>query len=41
LWCHRPGSSLFAHSGPPEEAKYEVELWFAGDELFEYEKLAY
>jgi nucleoside-diphosphate kinase len=32
--------NLVHASGNPEEAKYEVELWFAGDELFEYETLA-
>jgi nucleoside-diphosphate kinase len=32
--------NLVHASGNSEEAKYEVELWFAGDELFEYETLA-
>jgi nucleoside-diphosphate kinase len=32
--------NLVHASGNSEEAKYEVELWFAGDELFTYETLA-
>lgn len=32
--------NLVHASGNSEEAKYEVELWFSADELFEYETLA-
>jgi nucleoside-diphosphate kinase len=32
--------NLVHASGNSEEAKYEVELWFSGDELFAYETLA-
>lgn len=32
--------NLVHASGNSEEAKYEVELWFGPDELFEYETLA-
>jgi nucleoside-diphosphate kinase len=32
--------NLVHASGNSEEAKYEVELWFPADELFEYETLA-
>jgi nucleoside-diphosphate kinase len=32
--------NLVHASGNSEEAKYEVELWFGGDELFAYETLA-
>ena len=32
--------NLVHASGNSEEAKYEVELWFSADELFEYETAA-
>ncbi|HZO64509.1 MAG TPA: nucleoside-diphosphate kinase [Kribbellaceae bacterium] len=32
--------NLIHASGNPDEAKYEVELWFRPDELFQYETLA-
>jgi nucleoside-diphosphate kinase len=32
--------NLVHASGNSEEAKYEVELWFTADELFEYETAA-
>ena len=33
-------ANLVHASGNPEEAKYEVDLWFAASELFEYRGLA-
>ena len=32
--------NLVHASGNSEEAKYELELWFGPDELFEYKTLA-
>lgn len=37
---HKVVANLVHASGNPEEAKYEVELWFTSDELFEYKTLA-
>ncbi|HEY8458654.1 MAG TPA: nucleoside-diphosphate kinase [Actinopolymorphaceae bacterium] len=33
-------SNLVHASGNPDEAKYEIELWFDADELFDYRTLA-
>lgn len=37
---HKVIANLIHASGNIEEAKYEVDLWFDGDELFEYQTLA-
>ncbi|MEV6490107.1 nucleoside-diphosphate kinase [Actinoplanes sp. NPDC051633] len=37
---HKVIANLVHASGNSEEAKYEVDLWFDTDELFEYETLA-
>lgn len=37
---HKVVANLVHASGNVEEAKYEVDLWFAPDELFEYQTLA-
>jgi nucleoside-diphosphate kinase len=37
---HKVAANLIHASGNVEEAKYEVELWFGPDELFEYQTLA-
>jgi nucleoside-diphosphate kinase len=37
---HSVVANLVHASGKPEEAKYEVELWFGEDELFEYQTVA-
>lgn len=37
---HRAVANLIHASGNAEEAKYEVELWFSHDELFDYQTLA-
>lgn len=37
---HTVAANLIHASGKPEEAKYEVELWFNEDELFSYETVA-
>jgi len=33
-------ANLVHASGKPEEAKYEIDLWFDADELFEYRTAA-
>lgn len=37
---HKAVANLVHASGNAEEAKYEVELWFSDDELFDYQTLA-
>jgi nucleoside-diphosphate kinase len=37
---HKVAANLIHASGNVEEAKYEVDLWFSADELFEYQTLA-
>ncbi|MGH3713732.1 MAG: nucleoside-diphosphate kinase [Micromonosporaceae bacterium] len=37
---HKAVANLVHASGNTEEAKYEVELWFSDDELFDYQTLA-
>jgi nucleoside-diphosphate kinase len=37
---HIVAANLVHASGNPEEAKYEVELWFDASELFEYQTVA-
>ena len=37
---HKAVANLVHASGDPDEAKYEVDLWFDESELFEYETLA-
>jgi nucleoside-diphosphate kinase len=37
---HKAVPNLIHASGKPEEAKYEVELWFGTDEQFDYHTLA-
>jgi nucleoside-diphosphate kinase len=37
---HKAVANLVHASGNPEEAKYEVELWFSEQELFDYQTLA-
>ena len=37
---HTVAANLIHASGKPEEAKYEVELWFNEDELFDYQTVA-
>jgi nucleoside-diphosphate kinase len=37
---HKAVANLVHASGNPTEAKYEVDLWFSADELFEYQTLA-
>ena len=37
---HKVVANLIHASGNVEEAKYEVELWFGADELFEYQTVA-
>jgi nucleoside-diphosphate kinase len=37
---HKVIANLIHASGNVEEAKYEVDLWFRADELFEYQTLA-
>src|SRR5262245_5954745 len=36
----QPVANLVHASGNSDEAKYEVELWFSADELFDYKTLA-
>lgn len=36
----RPVANLVHASGKPEEAKYELDVWFTADELFDYQTLA-
>jgi nucleoside-diphosphate kinase len=37
---HKVAANLIHASGNADEAKYEVELWFGADDLFEYQTLA-
>lgn len=37
---HSVAANLVHASGKPEEAKYEVELWFTPEELFDYQTVA-
>jgi len=37
---HKAVANLVHASGNAEEAKYEVELWFSDDELFDYQTVA-
>jgi nucleoside-diphosphate kinase len=37
---HKVAANLIHASGKPEEAKYEVDLWFTPEELFEYQTVA-
>nr|BFE65499.1 nucleoside-diphosphate kinase [Dactylosporangium thailandense] len=37
---HTVAANLIHASGKPEEAKYEVELWFSESELFDYQTVA-
>ncbi|GAA4207502.1 nucleoside-diphosphate kinase [Actinocatenispora rupis] len=37
---HKPVLNLIHASGNVDEAKYEVDLWFSPDELFDYETVA-
>jgi nucleoside-diphosphate kinase len=37
---HKVAANLIHASGKPEEAKYEVDLWFTAEELHEYQTVA-
>jgi nucleoside-diphosphate kinase len=37
---HKVAANLIHASGKPEEAKYEVDLWFTPEEMFEYQTVA-
>ena len=37
---HKVAANLIHASGKPEEAKYEIELWFSEAELFDYQTVA-
>ena len=40
ITIEQPVANLVHASGNSDEAKYEVELWFSADELFDYKTLA-